>query len=72
MTLPDLRSLTMPQLVLIAGGVVVVVGAILAMGSGGKGRGVGLIWITVPFLLAAAGLCVWLLMTVVKIVGFDF
>ncbi|HEY7852651.1 MAG TPA: hypothetical protein VIB82_06720 [Caulobacteraceae bacterium] len=73
MTLPDLRTLTLPQLVLAAGGVIIVLGAIAALSSGGKGRGTGLaVWIMAPFFLAGGALCIWLLINAVKMMGYDF
>ena len=73
MTIPDLRTLTLPQLVLVIGGAIIVIGAVAALFSGGKDRGTGLaVWILLPFFVAAAGLGIWLLINAVKFNGYDF
>jgi hypothetical protein len=73
MSLPDLRTLTLPQIMLIAGGAIVVLGAIAALGSGGKGRGLGLaVWVMIPFLLVVVGIGIWMLLNVLRIMGPDF
>jgi hypothetical protein len=73
MTIPDWRTLTVPQLILVAGAAVLVLSAIVAVFSGRKSGGTGLaVWAMAPFFLAVAGGAVWLLIHVMKLIGPDF
>ena len=73
MTIPDIRSLSLPQMILLGGGAIILLSALVATLSGRKSGGAGLaVWVMAPFFAAAAVGAVWLLIHVMKLIGPDF
>jgi hypothetical protein len=71
MTIPDLRTLTLPQMAMAALALAVVIGVIGGMIGGSRGsRGTTFaVWMVAPFLIAICGLGVWLLLQFFNSIG---